>query len=83
MPTNLSIKNVPEDIAERLKKRAALHHRSLQGELMSIIEAAADEPHPERRYLTPSELVKKIRALGIHSPSTSVDIIRAARDQGE
>lgn len=38
---NLSIKDVPEDLAEFLRQRAARNHRSLQGELMSIIEAAA------------------------------------------
>jgi plasmid stability protein len=38
---NLSIKDVPEDLAERLRQRAARNHRSLQGELMAIIEQAA------------------------------------------
>lgn len=38
---NLSIKDVPEDLAEFLRQRAARNHRSLQGELMAIIEAAA------------------------------------------
>lgn len=39
---NLSIKNVPEALAERLRQRAALNHRSLQGELMAIIQQALD-----------------------------------------
>jgi plasmid stability protein len=39
---NLSIKNVPEALAERLRQRAALNHRSLQGELMAIIQQAVD-----------------------------------------
>ena len=38
---NLSIKAVPADLAERLRARAAQNHRSLQRELMAIIEAAA------------------------------------------
>ena len=38
---NLSIKDVPEDLAEALRQRAARNHRSLQGELMAIIEQAA------------------------------------------
>lgn len=38
---NLSIKGVPVDLAERLRARAARNHRSLQRELMAIIEAAA------------------------------------------
>lgn len=41
MSVNLSIKSVPEAIAERLRARAERNHRSLQGELMAIIEQAA------------------------------------------
>jgi len=43
---NLSIKDVPEPLAEALRQRASRHHRSLQGELMAIIEAAVAEPGP-------------------------------------
>jgi len=43
MEVNLSIKAVPQELAERLRRRAERHHRSLQGELMAIIEAAAAE----------------------------------------
>lgn len=38
---NLSIKDVPEEVAEALRQRAARNHRSLQGELMAIIAEAA------------------------------------------
>ena len=41
MGVSLSIKDVPEDLAQRLRARAAANHRSLQRELMAIIEAAA------------------------------------------
>jgi hypothetical protein len=41
MGVNLSIKDVPEALAERLRLRAGRNHRSLQGELMAIIENAA------------------------------------------
>ena len=47
MPINLSIRNVPDDIAERLRERAKQNHRSLQGELMEICKAyveASAEP---------------------------------------
>lgn len=43
MTVNLSIKGVPVALAERLRARAERNHRSLQGELMAIIERAADE----------------------------------------
>jgi plasmid stability protein len=40
MTVNLSIKEVPEAVAARLRERAQRNHRSLQGELMAIIESA-------------------------------------------
>jgi len=41
---NLSIKNVPEPMLAQLRARAKQHHRSLQGELLAILEEAV---HPE------------------------------------
>ena len=41
---NISIKDVPELWAEALRQRAARNHRSLQGELMSLIEQAVSAP---------------------------------------
>ena len=43
MGINLSIKEVPDALADRLRLRAERNHRSLQGELMAIIERAANE----------------------------------------
>lgn len=43
MAVNLSIKEVPDALADRLRRRAERNHRSLQGELMDIIERAATE----------------------------------------
>ncbi len=37
---SLSIKGVPAELAARLRERAARHHRSLQRELLAIVEAA-------------------------------------------
>ena len=47
---NLSIKNVPEDVVERLRVRARAHHRSLQGELLDLVcrAAASIESEPDR-----------------------------------
>ena len=52
VPVTLTIKNVPDRLAEKLRARAAASHRSLQGELMSILNEAiaagstANEPAP-------------------------------------
>ena len=42
MSVNLSVKNVPETLASKLRDRAARNHRSLQGELMAILTEAAN-----------------------------------------
>ena len=48
MSVNLSVKNVPETLAAKLRDRAERNHRSLQGELMAILENAATEPNVGR-----------------------------------
>ena len=40
MPVNLSVKKVPDALARALRERAARNHRSLQGELMAILQQA-------------------------------------------
>jgi hypothetical protein len=45
---------------------------------MAILEAAANEaPQP----LSPGDVLARIRATGLATPSTSVSIIRAGREQ--
>ncbi|MBK7425470.1 MAG: Arc family DNA-binding protein [Propionivibrio sp.] len=46
MGVSFSVKNIPEELAQRLRIRAERNHRSLQGELMAILEAAASEDLP-------------------------------------
>lgn len=50
---NLSIKDVPEAWAEALRQRAARNHRSLQGELMLILERAAAEVGADTKAPSP------------------------------
>ena len=49
MSVNLSIKNAPDRVVQRMRERAERHHRSLQGELLAIIEAAVEEGSARRR----------------------------------
>jgi antitoxin FitA len=45
MPVNLSIKNVPDEVARGLRNRAARNGRSLNQELLDILrQAAKDQP---------------------------------------
>lgn len=76
MPVNLSIKNAPDDVVDRLRKRAERHHRSLQGELIDIITAAAREDQPA----TPLEILAEVRRLQVETPREAATIIRTDRD---
>lgn len=91
---NLSIKDVPEAWAEALRQRASRSHRSLQGELMAIIERALqEEPMPggvgagpagTRRATKTIEQIAAENRLRFPEPirgvPLAVDIIRADRD---
>ena len=44
--TTLSVKDVPDAWAKALRQRAARNHRSLQGELMAIVEQAVGAELP-------------------------------------
>lgn len=76
MPVSLSIENVPDEVVQRLRRRAERHHRSFQGELRAIIEAAAQEEHPA----TPAAVLREVRRLGLHTPSEAAALVRADRD---
>jgi plasmid stability protein len=76
MPASLSIKNVPDDVVERLRARAARNRRSLQGELLDLIERAADE----LPTISAREVYQRIRKLNLPAGESSTDIIRDMRD---
>ena len=95
MPS-LSIKDVPEDVVQRLRERAARNHRSLQGELMALIteaaglDAARSSPlvaaHPasERRPgKSVAQIAREHRARWpdpVSDVPRAVEIVRAERD---
>ncbi|MBT4504438.1 MAG: Arc family DNA-binding protein [Gemmatimonadetes bacterium] len=72
----LSIKNVPETLHERLKKRARHNHRSLNGELLALLERAVDE---ESGYRHEGNLADFL----LNSPLREADIeLERDRDKG-
>ncbi len=74
MSVNLSIKNVPDGLAERLRERARRNRRSLQKELLVILEDAATT------RIRPGEALERVRALGLKTPSESTRLIREMRN---
>jgi plasmid stability protein len=71
----LSIKNAPDDVVQRLRRRAKKNHRSLQGELLAIIEEAVRSP----RYMTPNEILAEVDRLGIRTPAEAAQALKADR----
>ena len=92
---NLSIKDVPDSWAEALRQRAARNHRSLQGELMALVEEAVQEA-PAPAYAgasaagsvrqggrTPEQVIAELRAKyprPVAGQPLGVDILRHDRD---
>ena len=87
MPVNLSVKNVPDDLAERLRRRAAGNHRSLQRELLSILETAVGCAQKSQtaeaavdRPISIDELAELSRKLFPNGSESSVEYIRQMRE---
>lgn len=76
MPVNLSIKNVPDELADRLRRRADAAHRSMQGELMAILEAALEDRPPMR----PREILARLESLDLRTGREAADDVRRDRD---
>jgi plasmid stability protein len=75
MSVNLSVKDVPEGLAEAIREKARLNHRSLQGEMMAMIEA-----HVGGRPFQARKLLDAVRGLGLSTEDDSVAMIREDRD---
>jgi plasmid stability protein len=88
MPFNLSVKNVPDALADKLRSRAERNHRSLQRELMSILEQATQNVVASMGnatggatgHTTIEELAERARTLFPKGSPSSVQIIRQKRD---
>jgi antitoxin FitA len=76
MAVSLSIKNVPAAVVERLRARAARNRRSLQGELLDLVEQAADEVPT----ISAREVYQRIKKLKLPAGESSTAIIRELRD---
>jgi plasmid stability protein len=75
MSVTLSIKNVPDDLADALRARARRNNRSIQGELVSILDQTVRrKPFAARAFLA------KIEALRFQTPDEAVQMIREDRD---
>ena len=75
VPVNLSIKNVPDELAERLRNRAKRNCRSIQEELTAILEESVS---PARLSLDEAE--RLLSALRFKTANDSTAWVRELRD---
>ncbi|HEX9735686.1 MAG TPA: hypothetical protein VGG06_27315 [Thermoanaerobaculia bacterium] len=74
MSQMIRIRNVPDELHQKLKARAALAGRTLSDYLLNEIERAADRP-------TAKEIRERLRQRAPISPRLSpADAVRAERD---
>jgi plasmid stability protein len=76
MSVSLSIKDVPDDLAQALRERAERNHRSLQGELLHILESTV-RPRPFQA----GALWQQLQTLGLSTAEDATELVREARDQ--
>lgn len=58
MPTNITVKNIPDEIYNQLKRDAKLNHRSLNGQVIASLEQVYQ---PKRRSV--EEILAQAREL--------------------
>jgi hypothetical protein len=79
----LLVRNVPEGLVRRLKQQAKENRRSLQGELLTVLEAAAREPtlaDREAFFRETAEFRERLARSG-RTFSDSTELIREDRDR--
>jgi plasmid stability protein len=78
MSTLIQIRNVPEDVQQALKERAAAQGKSLNSFMLEIVER-------EAHSISKAEVLSRIRARGPlgdpDDPKSAADYLREAREE--
>jgi plasmid stability protein len=74
---SLTVRNIPKAVLERLRARAMRHRRSMQGEILAILEASAAETVTRR---TVSQVLQQARSQGLRTAGDAARMVRADRD---
>lgn len=78
MPT-MTIKNIPDDLYEKLKKRAEEHGRSMNNEVISCLKRAVQSGRVD-----PETFLARVEAMQrqVSMPPLTDEIIRCAKEEG-
>ena len=78
----IDVRGLDEDVVERLKRRASLNNRSLEGEARHILECAAEDDMVAKRAAF-GEAMKRLRPSTEGRKHTPAEVlIREDRDHG-
>ena len=72
--SSLTIKNIPDEMLMLLRERAKRHHRSMQGELILILEEATAST-----MMSLEQVQKRVEELGISTGDESTRWVRELR----
>jgi plasmid stability protein len=75
---NLTIKNIPEDVCEALKRGAGDRGRSLNAEVIRVLSAAAEEEKRREFIAASHDELRRFKST-LPKLSSSVPLIRADR----
>lgn len=78
----INVRQLDDDVVNRLKQRAALNHRSLEGEVRHILECATDDNRAVKRaaFLAASDRLRRKTAGTRQTPAEA--LVREDRDHG-
>ena len=78
----INVRQLDDDVVERLKRRAAANHRSLEGEVRQILQRAVDDDMAAKRavFLEASDRLRQ-KTRGRRQTPAEV-LIREDRDRG-
>ncbi len=78
----INVRQLDDDVVDRLKRRAVLNNRSLEGEVRHVLECAADDDMAAKRAAF-GEAMKRLRPLTEGRRHTPAEVlIREDRDHG-
>ena len=80
MATTITLKNLPDDIYERLKEAAKANHRSINSEVIACLEKAllSGQVSPQERLNRARQLRKSLKAgnLNLEEIAQGIDLDR-------
>lgn len=69
----ITIRNLPDDLVDRLKEAAAAHNRSMEQEVRELLE---------QRYATKDEVLERVRKRWEVLPETTPEEVESWRQEG-